>query len=226
MVWRLKEVKTSLWRCRILGTPDPEQSGSKMGQSWSQVRSKSARKIIKTYIVNWKLILKFKQKCSEHGKIFQIADLLEYCDKITCEIAFLKQECIPVGCLPAASRPYAGVCFGGVSAWSGGCLLPGGWCLPGLGGWCLPGPGGCLPGGGVVSAWSRGGGVCLVRGGLPCPGGLVSQYALRQTPSPPVNRMTNRCKNITLATTSLRPVKMLSILKTQTEDVKQWRIQG
>ena len=41
-----------------------------------------------------------------------------------------KQECIPVGCVPAARRPYAGVCFPG-----GG--LPG----PGGGGG-LPGPGG------------------------------------------------------------------------------------
>ena len=33
----------------------------------------------------------------------------------------LKQECIPVGCIPAARRPYAGVCFpGGLSAWSRG----------------------------------------------------------------------------------------------------------
>ena len=79
-----------------------------------------------------------------------------------------EQECIPVGCVPAARRPYAGVCFlGGGSAWSqvglpgpggdGGSPWSGG-CLPGLGGspWsggCLPGPrgllgpGGCLPGG-------------------------------------------------------------------------------
>ena len=58
----------------------------------------------------------------------------------------------------------------------------------------MPGPGGmCLlwgvpaPGGG---AWSRGA----------CSWG-VSKHALRQTPSP-VNRMTNRCKNITLPQTS------------------------
>ena len=55
------------------------------------------------------------------------------------------------------------------------------------------------------------GGVGLLPGGMPglgglsAPGGSVSQHALRQNP-PPVNRMTNRCKNITLATTSLRPV--------------------
>ena len=52
------------------------------------------------------------------------------------------QECIPVGCVPAARRPSAGVCFpgGGGSAWSWG---------------GLPGPQG---------------GVCLVWGGLPGPG--------------------------------------------------------
>ena len=45
-------------------------------------------------------------------------------------------------------------------------------------------------------------------------GGVVSRHALRQTP--PVNRMTDRCKNITLATTSLRPVinEWFSILLT------------
>ena len=33
-----------------------------------------------------------------------------------------KQECIPVGCVPAARWPYAGVCFpgGGVWSWEGG----------------------------------------------------------------------------------------------------------
>ena len=52
-------------------------------------------------------------------------------------------------------------------------------------------------------------------GGVSAPGGLVSQHALRQ--NPPVNRMTNRCKNITLATTSLRPV-----IKTFTRFIKKW----
>ena len=94
----------------------------------------------------------------------------------------VKQECIPVGCIPAACRPFAGVCF------------PGGG-LPGLGGGAWSG--GCLVRG--VTAWSR---------GMPAwSGGLVSQHALRQNPSP-VNRMTDRCKNITLATTSLRPVNI------------------
>ena len=53
-----------------------------------------------------------------------------------------KPECIPVGCVPAARRPYAEVCFPG-----GGCLIRGGG---------LPGLGGCVQSGG--SAWSRGGG--------------------------------------------------------------------
>ena len=42
------------------------------------------------------------------------------------------------------------------------------------------------------------------QGGAVCFLGVVSHHALRQTP--PVNRMTNSSKNITLATTSLWPV--------------------
>ena len=73
---------------------------------------------------------------------------------------------------------WGGVCFGGV--WSRG----------------VPGPGGVsVPGGLVVGvAWSRGG---LLLGGCLLPGGVVSQHALRQTP--PVDRITDTCKNITLA---------------------------
>ena len=73
---------------------------------------------------------------------------------------------------------------------SRGVLHPGGGGVlhPGRG---LPGPGGVL---------HPGGGVCLVPGG-----GMASQHALRQTPSPPCGQ-THTCKNITLATTSLRPV--------------------
>ena len=49
------------------------------------------------------------------------------------------------------------------------------------------------------------------RGGV-CSGGgvVVSQHALRQTP-PPVDRITDTSKNITLASTSLRPVMKPSI---------------
>ena len=86
-----------------------------------------------------------------------------------------------------------GLLLGGV--WSWGCLLPGG--ASGLGG--VSAPGGCLlPGVGV----SARGGVCSW-GGLflrgVCSWGVVSQHALRQTPPPPVNRVTHTCKNITLA---------------------------
>ena len=74
----------------------------------------------------------------------------------------------------------------GGCTWSGGCLLPGG----------APGPRGChtWSGGCTWSGW-----VYLVQGGVCSRGGPQIH--------PPVNRMTNRCKNITLATTSLRPVK-------------------
>ena len=74
---------------------------------------------------------------------------------------------------------------GGGSPWSGGVLLgPRGVSLFRGGSPCwgvLPGPGGCLPG--------------PRRGGSP--------------ETPPVYRITDTCKNITLATTSLRPVIMI-----------------
>ena len=79
---------------------------------------------------------------------------------------------------------------------SGGGLLPGG-------GVCQRG---CVPEGDVP----EGRGMCQTGGSGP--GGMgcvVSQHALRQTP-PTVNRMTTKSsKNITLATTSLRPVKKM-----------------
>ena len=99
----------------------------------------------------------------------------------------------------------------GVAAWSWGSpcwgfsrgALPAGG-LPGPGGVCLPGPEGVsLLGGGSPCRGGLpglGGCVCLVPGGLPA-GGSVEP--------PPVNRITDTCKNITLATTSLRPVNIL-----------------
>ena len=76
---------------------------------------------------------------------------------------------------------------GGVSAWSGGVSA---WPRGGL-----PGPGGgsLVPGG--VSAWSGGGlpgtgGVLWSRGGV-CPACTEAD--------PPVDRITDACKNITLA---------------------------
>ena len=73
------------------------------------------------------------------------------------------------------------------------------------GGGLVQGWGGLLPGAGLL----RGGGVCLVRGGVPglggwwsAPGGGgLSQHALRQTPSPPswTEFLTHACENIILA---------------------------
>ena len=76
------------------------------------------------------------------------------------------------------------VCQGG--AWSqGGCLVQG-----------VHGPGGVH---GPEGAWSRG--MCLVPGGSGIP-------ACTEADPPPVNRITHTSKNITLATTSLRPVNI------------------
>ena len=101
----------------------------------------------------------------------------------------IQQECIPVGCVPAAHWPYAavflpgGVCLvRGGSAWSRGVTAWSGGGSAWSGG--LPGPGG--------TAWS--GGVCL-----PGPRGACPE-------TPPVDRITDTRKNRTLATTSLRPV--------------------
>ena len=117
----------------------------------------------------------------------------------------------------------------------GVCLVRGEGCLPGPGGVCLVWGGGfslpggvCLPGGSPcqgVSAWSRGvgsawsggvlparGGVCLAPGGSAWSGGFSLPGGVCLVPgggcleTPPVNRITDTCKNITLATTSLRPV--------------------
>ena len=105
---------------------------------------------------------------------------------------FFEQECIPVGCVPAARRPYAGVCFprgGGV--WSRGVSAPGGsapggFCSRGVsgpGGDGVPGPGGggCgVPGLGVGEGW------CLPGLG----GGVVYAPVCTEadTPSPLVDR--------------------------------------
>ena len=93
-------------------------------------------------------------------------------------VKLFQQECIPVECVPAARRPYAGVCFpggGGVSGLGGCVSSPGGvsgWGVSGLGGegvvclvlWCAWSRGGGVSGlGGGWCVWSRGG-VCLVQG--------------------------------------------------------------
>ena len=96
--------------------------------------------------------------------------------------------------LESASR--GGSAWSGVSAWSGG-----------VSAWS-----------GGVSAWS-GMGVFLVRGGAWSRGGLVSQHALRQTPSP--CGQTDTCKNITLATTSLRPVIKRNIFVKEIQEFRE-----
>ena len=105
----------------------------------------------------------------------------------------------------SASR--GGVCSGGVSA-SRGVSTPGGVSAPR--GVSAPGGSG-VSAPGVYSQW--GGGVCsrgvFAPGGL-LPGGLLLEgipaCIEADTPSPCVNRITDTSKNITLATTSLRPV--------------------
>ena len=103
---------------------------------------------------------------------------------------------LPGGVCSQGGLPPVGLSAPGRGVCSRGCLPPG---VSASGGCLLPGVCVCLWGGLLL-------GGCLLLGGVHS-WGVVSQHALRQTP-PPVNRMTNRCKNITLATTSLRPVIM------------------
>ena len=81
----------------------------------------------------------------------------------------------------------------------GGCLRGGVVCSQGCGllPWGSPPRGVSAPGGGLV--WGG-----LLLGGV-CSRGVRSRGGLPQT-CPPVNRMTNRCKNITLATTKFSVV--------------------
>ena len=100
-----------------------------------------------------------------------------------------KQECIPVGCVPAAHWPYDGE--GESPCW--GASLPGGSPCQEVGSPCWGYPyWGVLPGGGGLPA--GGVGVSLLGGG----------FSLLETS--PVDRIIDMSKNITLATTSLRPV--------------------
>ena len=103
--------------------------------------------------------------------------------------------------------------------WPVGCLVWGVSAQGGVWSWEVSGPRGVwsrgvLALGGVWSqgdVWSRG--VCLVPGGVSGLGGVstprgVWYPSMHWGRHPPVNRMTDRCKNITLATTSLRPVNI------------------
>ena len=102
--------------------------------------------------------------------------------------SLLPGRCVSV---PGGGVWSPGRCLILVGVWSGVSVPRGGGVCPGEA--CLP-PGGCLLLGVRVCLW----------------GVVVSQHALRQTPPPPVNRMTNTSKNITLATTSLRPIKTVN----------------
>ena len=90
----------------------------------------------------------------------------------------------------ASQRVYL-VPGGGVPGLRGGYLVQG---VPDLGGVTGSGGGVCSKGGCLLQGE---GGVCSRGRGVSAPGGcLLVRYP------PPVNRMTNRCKNITLPQTS------------------------
>ena len=67
-------------------------------------------------------------------------------------------------------------------------------------------PRGCASGGGVLPA-----GVCFL-GECVLPGGGGIPACIEADPPPPVNRITDTSKNITLATTSLRPVNIYKVM--------------
>ena len=79
---------------------------------------------------------------------------LQYYEIFLFSNQIIQQVCIPEGCVPAASRPYAGVCFPGGGLLGGGVSAPGRGCLL-LGG---SGPRGVVVCFGGVWVWSRGGG--------------------------------------------------------------------
>ena len=97
----------------------------------------------------------------------------------------IKQECILVGCVPSAAVAVSWGCLpspGGVLP-SGGCFLLG----------VLPSQGVSAPRGSASRGVSAPGG-----GGIP---------ACTEADTPSVNRMTDRCKNITFATPLQKVIK-------------------
>ena len=95
----------------------------------------------------------------------------------------------------------------GAGGWSGGYLVQEVYLV--LGG--VLSPWGCLVPGDVVQGgvWFQGGcglGGIWSQGGLVLGGGIPA--CTEEAPPSPENRMTDRCKSIALATTSLQPVKM------------------
>ena len=131
-----------------------------------------------------------------------------------------EQECIPVGCVPAARWPYAGVCFpggvcsqGGVSA-PGGCLLWGG-LLRG----CLL-LGGCLLSGGLLTLWGSAPGGVWSRGVWS--GGYIPACTEADTPSP-LWTDTHLWKYY-LGPTSLRLVMNCEVMTVLTANVLHHRV--
>ena len=117
---------------------------------------------------------------------------------------------------------WRGVCFpGGVPPSrgvppSGGCLLLGGLLGRGRG---LLGREGVPPLRGVsLAGGSPWRGVSLAGGLLGRGGGIPACTEA----DPPVNRMTDRCKNITLATTSLRPVMSVQHITLLFQPIDKW----
>ena len=103
-------------------------------------------------------------------------------------------------CLPVVGSPFGGAYF------LGGCLLLGG--PPSWRG--LLGRGSPSLGRGLLLTGSPWWGLLLgglsLAGGSPWQGGASFLVGILGRQPPPVNRITHGCKNITLATTSLRPV--------------------
>ena len=71
--------------------------------------------------------------CVEFMKNFSLSYYLSIFRRwLNLNYLFMKQECIPVGCVPATRRPYGAVCSGGgVSGPGGGVWSGGGGLLPG-----------------------------------------------------------------------------------------------
>ena len=105
------------------------------------------------------------------------------------------------GCMVLGGVPGPRGCMVLGGTWSqGGVPCPGGCMVKGG----VPGPGGCMvPGRHMVPGDHSPGGVCLVLEGAWSQGGGI--LTCTEADLPPVNRMTDRCKNITFVT-SLRTV--------------------
>ena len=129
---------------------------------------------------------------------------------------------LPGGVLPAEGPPCQGVLTAKGVSLLGGLLARGPPCLGGSpcqGGLLVRGVslvGGLLARGvSLLGGW----GWFSLPGGSPCQGGLLAGGGFSLPETPPVDRITDTSKNITLATTSLRPVK-LKFGETSTEEIR------